>query len=306
MNDPKTYRGIMVSSTFTDLEEHRRSAIDVIHSLSFRANVMEFDGARADKDVMDSSLELVRHASAYIGVIGHKYGQTPLDETRNPDRLSITELEFNEASKLGRPILLFLMADDHPVTKDDVERDPEKIEKLEAFKKRAKLVKSDSEAERIYASFSSKKNFSEAVAIAIARLTDLIEETTEQPESDPAELPQSAELSRPNPPELRALPRYKGSHKFVGRDSELLVLDEWASGDDPNPFLLFEAIGGSGKSMLTWHWVNKRAWRTRDDWAGRFWYSFYESGATMTEFCREALSYMTGRPRSDYAKMRAR
>jgi len=40
---------------------------------------------------------------------------------RNPDGLSITELEFNEAMQLDRPILLFVMGDDHPVKKADVE-----------------------------------------------------------------------------------------------------------------------------------------------------------------------------------------
>ena len=52
---------------------------------------------------------MVRDGSAYIGVISKKYGQMPKCPTRNPDNLSITELEFNEALHLGRPILLFIM-----------------------------------------------------------------------------------------------------------------------------------------------------------------------------------------------------
>ncbi len=69
---------------------------------------------------------------------------------------------------------------------------------------------------------------------------------------------------------------------------------------DPDPMLLFEAIGGSGKSMLTWEWVTNHAVSARKDWAGRFWYSFYERGARMIDFCREALAYMTGKSRDDY------
>jgi hypothetical protein len=38
---------------------------------------------------------------------------------------------------------------------------------------------------------------------------------------------------------------------------------------------LFDAIGGSGKSMLTWEWTTEHATQVRADWAGRFWYSFY-------------------------------
>ena len=48
--------------------------------------------------------------------------------------------------------------------------------------------------------------------------------------------------------------------------------------------LLYEAMGGSGKSMLTWEWLNHHASRARTDWAGRFWYSFYEQGAGDGQF----------------------
>ena len=58
---------------------------------------MEHDSAKPDGDVVDSSLQMVRDGSAYIGVISHKYGQIPECAKRNPDGLSLTELEFNEA-----------------------------------------------------------------------------------------------------------------------------------------------------------------------------------------------------------------
>ena len=61
--------------------------------------------------------------------------------------------------------------------------------------------------------------------------------------------------------------------------------------------LLFEAIGGTGKSMLTWEWITRHATAVRTA-TGRalFWYSFYERGAVMADFCRRALAYMTRRP----------
>jgi tetratricopeptide (TPR) repeat protein len=164
--EPKLYRGIMVSSTFTDLEAHRREVIDAIHRFGFHANVMEYSGARSDADVIDTSLEMVRDSVAYLCVIGHKYGQTPEDD-RNPEGLSITELEFNEARRLGKPILLFLMADDHPVTKGDVEADRKKQRKLEAFRKHAKRVDPSKAAERVYETFSSKDEFAKKAAIAV-------------------------------------------------------------------------------------------------------------------------------------------
>lgn len=104
----------------------------------------------------------------------------------------------------------------------------------------------------------------------------------------------------PKAPGLYAEPPYIGSHSFVGRAAQLETLSEWATPDDSHPILLYEAIGGIGKSMLTWEWFTKHATNVRADWAGRFWYSFYERGATMVDFCRRALAYMTGQPRSRF------
>ena len=59
----------------------------------------------------------------------------------------------------------------------------------------------------------------------------------------------------PAPPAFYAEPPYIGSHKFVGRQAQLDVLSDWAVPADPHPVLLFDAIGGSGKSMLTWEWT---------------------------------------------------
>lgn len=165
--EPKTFRAIMVSSTFTDLEGHRREVIDAIHRFGFHANVMEYSGARSDADVIDTSLRMVRESVAYLCVIGHKYGQTPVDAGRNPKGLSITELEFNEARRLGRPILLFMMAENHPVTKGDVELDTKKGKKLEAFRKQARRVDPGAAAERVYEAFASKDEFAKKAAIAV-------------------------------------------------------------------------------------------------------------------------------------------
>jgi predicted phosphodiesterase len=77
---------------------------------------------------------------------------------------------------------------------------------------------------------------------------------------------------------------------FAGRATELALIDQWASGTDA--MLLFQAIGGMGKSMLTWHWLRTRATDVREDWAGRLWYSFYEQGADLNDFCVQALAYI--------------
>ena len=108
---PSEYHGVMVSSTFTDLEQHRTVLIKAIKDQGLTDLAMENDSAKPDVDVIDSSRQMVQDASACIGVISRKYGQTPLCPVRNLGELSITELEFNEAQRLERPIRLFIMGD---------------------------------------------------------------------------------------------------------------------------------------------------------------------------------------------------
>lgn len=106
----------------------------------------------------------------------------------------------------------------------------------------------------------------------------------------------------PQPPAFYAVPDYIGRFRFVGRNAQLKILSDWAQPDDTSSILLFGAIGGSGKSMLTWEWTTKHATAVRSDWAGRFWYSFYEKGAVMRQFCQHTLAYMTQQPFLAYEK----
>ncbi len=292
----------MVSSTFSDLEDHRQKVIDAIDSFGCKAVVMEHSTA-LDTDVIESSLSMVRDSAAYVGLISQKYGQTPIDKTRNPGGLSLTELEFNEAMRLRRPILLFIMGEDHDVKPKDVERDPAKLTKLDAFRERAKKMRDDGDVHRVYKVFNNLEELSEGALKAVGRLAPDIAPKPLEP-STAATSAQDDEL--PRPPALCALPRYAGSHAFVGRKAQLDTLDDWCSAADPSPILLFEAIGGTGKSMLTWEWLTNYSGKTRNDWAGRFWYSFYEPGATMAAFCRAALRYMTGLSVEDAAKLSPR
>jgi Domain of unknown function (DUF4062) len=88
--EPKSYRAIMVSSTFRDLEQHREHLIKAIARQDLKPNVMEDTGPLPDADVIQSSLDLVRKSAAYIGVISHRYGQVPEDQARNSAGLSLT------------------------------------------------------------------------------------------------------------------------------------------------------------------------------------------------------------------------
>jgi formylglycine-generating enzyme required for sulfatase activity len=180
---PRYYKGVMVSSTFTDLKEHRAALINIINGAGFKAVAMENDSAKSDMDVIDSSLQMVQDSTAYVLLISHKYGQTPVCTNRNPGKLSITELEFNEAERLEIPTLLFIMGDDHVIKKNDIEKDPEKEAKLNAFRERAKKMGPDSEVHRVYAEFNSLEEFKEKAAKALSDLRLDFQKTESAPSS---------------------------------------------------------------------------------------------------------------------------
>jgi len=197
---PRLIHGVMLSSTFTDLQVHRAALIKALRGEGLADVAMENDSAKPDVDVIDSSLRMVRDASAYIGIISRKYGQTLRDLKRNPDELSLTELEFQEAQRLNRPILLFIMGEKHPVLEADVEIDPVKREKLTRFRERAKQMSPDSQVHRVYATFESLEEFERKAIHAVARLRRHLSGAAAPPveeQRDPI----------PRPPALYAEPR---------------------------------------------------------------------------------------------------
>ncbi len=303
---PRDVPQVMLSSTFTDLQEHRKAIIKAVMEHELHPKVMEYSGARLTGDVVDSSLQMVRESAAYILIISRKYGQTPKCEERNPDKLSITELEFNEAQRLGRPALLFIMGENHPVTEKDIELVALKRKKLNAFRERAKKASQSSDVNRVYAEFNSLAEFKDRFAASLMELAQHLASPSDDTSKDDVQTASGPRQGTiPTPPALYAEPDYIGSHQFVGRARELEELSEWARLADPTNLLLYEAIGGNGKSMLTWEWTTRHAeqLRTGDDaWAGRFWYSFYERGAIMADFCQRALAYMTGQPLNELRK----
>jgi hypothetical protein len=288
----------MVSSTFTDFKAHREALMSAISGQGLHPIAMEQDSALPTGTVIDSSLQKVRDGAAYVGIIGARYGNIPESAECNPDGLSLTELEFREARRLGRPVLLFIMGPEHEVKQRDVEQDAEKRRRLDAFREEAKRSSADSRVHRVYKVFNSLNEFEVAATQSVAELRRFLDA-----QAAPADRPLTPAASEPAdgdnvpaPPALYAEPRYIGSHTFVGRTAQLATLNDWAAPAEAHPVLLFEAIGGTGKSMLTWEWITRHAADARDGWAGLFWYSFYEKGAIMADFCRRALAYMTGRP----------
>ncbi len=292
---------VMLSSTFFDLVEHREAVLNVMNGLQLTPLAQEFDAALPDSDLIKASLDKVDAADVYIGLIGSRYGQRPVCPVRNPDNLSLSELEFRRAVERGLPRCMFIMGANHPLTRADLDRSI--AEGSDSHDRRVAFIKA-AKADRITAEFNSKDHLKAQAERSMGALCHLLRDAeggagqpaNRQPPGPDDDIPTA-------PPAFHYVRKpYIEKQGFAGRAAELALIDTWSTG--PDAMLLFQAIGGMGKSLLTWHWVRTRSTSVRGDWAGLLWYSFYEQGADLNDFCVHALAYIREQPPSAFRQRR--
>lgn len=105
----------------------------------------------------------------------------------------------------------------------------------------------------------------------------------------PPDLPQAAEPERPT---WGLVHPYPMPPNFTGRVSERGTLTRWLNEDKEHPLLVLRALGGFGKSALTWHWLTHDVDAAK--WPKVLWWSFYEGDASFDQFVVEALGYLYG------------
>ena len=253
---------VMISSTARDLPEHRKEVMDACLRQGMFPLMMEHLPA-SDDEAIPASLRMVDEADIYLLIIANRYGYVPT--TNNPQRLSVTEHEYNRAVERKIPILTFAMHEDHPVKAADVEKGEGAV-KLEAFKKRA-LVKGT--------------NFFKSPADLRA---DVIDSLSDHRKSDLTAFHYVSDI--PHPPEVYIAHPYTllQTDSLIGRQKELKLLTDWITGKElefdnqkapANSVRIMSvvAIGGMGKSALTWKWFNDVAPQEMKNLAGRMWWS---------------------------------
>jgi tetratricopeptide (TPR) repeat protein len=88
--------------------------------------------------------------------------------------------------------------------------------------------------------------------------------------------------------------------QMAGRGRELDLLTEWITASDHRVRVLsVVAIGGMGKSAMTWKWYQDTAPTAMKPLSGRMWWSFYESDAHFENFVIRALAYVTNTPEAE-------
>lgn len=118
---------IFVSSTYIDLKIERQNVARAILNLGHFPAGMEFFPA-TDDDQMKYISSIIDDSDYYIIILGGRYGSTGLDG------LSYTEKEYDYAVEQGVPICAFIHENIEKLKYEKIEKDPNKLEKLNAFK----------------------------------------------------------------------------------------------------------------------------------------------------------------------------
>ena len=290
----------MISSTSIDLPEHRREVIEACLREGIFPIGMENLPAR-DADAIRVSLEMVYNADIYIGIFAWRYGHRPEGHD-----ISITEMEFNRAVERKIPILVFLIHKEHPLTIEMVETDKDAQKKLAELKERASKGRGRRE-------FKSPEDLRGEVIHALSDLQQRERESSGEkavPDFHPPNL-------IPKPPEPYIARSFSLSAStgesdgvrcrnfyLVGRQAELNLLTDWVTTNRQVPagtrIFNLVAIGGMGKSALTWNWFNDIVLNELPKLAGRLWWSLCD--AHWENFIIRALAYVSGQSEKSRAR----
>lgn len=120
---------IFVSSTFTDLAEHRRAVWDLLDTFDVNVRGMEAFGARTEAP-LETCLAEVEQSNVYLGIIGFRLGS--IDEASGK---SFTQREYERAGELNLEILIYLRDENATVRLTDFDLEAVPREKLASFKR---------------------------------------------------------------------------------------------------------------------------------------------------------------------------
>ena len=96
---------VFVSSTVDAMKSHRSELIRAVQRLGYHARNMENFGARPGNPWAECRDEIAK-CDVFLGFYGREYGSIPT--TENPEGRSFVELEFEEATRIGRRRLCYI------------------------------------------------------------------------------------------------------------------------------------------------------------------------------------------------------
>jgi tetratricopeptide (TPR) repeat protein len=246
---------VFISSTFIDLKEYREAAIKVVNRYKGVPLAMEFFMSQSEEPTKVCKKE-IHECDVFVGIYAHRYGFIPGGKKK-----SITQQEYELAKKLKKDCLCFIIDKDFPWKPRFIEHDKQK--ELGDFLK-------DVKTERTCSFFTTAADFEIKLSTSIGKFI-----AGKSAAAGPGEKRAADGACIPVAPTPFIAHPYPLLQNFTGRDAEQAMLSNWLFNEE-KPVLVIEAIGGMGKSALTWVWLHNHILEPGVEIDGVFWWSFYE------------------------------
>ena len=148
---------IFISATTRDLGSFRKGVRDVLFKKD-ALSVIQDDFPPDHRSVVAMLQDRIGQCSAVICLVGCSYGHEPLKRDADQPRRSYTQLEYEIAVELGKPVFVFVATDD--CTFDAVPDEPEELRALQR-----EHVKRIVATDQIRMAFRSVEHLTEQVRI---------------------------------------------------------------------------------------------------------------------------------------------
>lgn len=149
---------IFISSTYSDLQEHRERVIKVLKQAESEIEAMELWLASPTSPI-EKCLKHLKKSNLLITIIAHRYGSL------TEEGISFTEAEYEYSKNLKIDSLVFIIEDHYKIDPSQIDYD--NIEKLLSFKKRLK-------AEHMVSFFTTPDDLAKKVLLSFIEYTQSI------------------------------------------------------------------------------------------------------------------------------------
>lgn len=239
---------IFISSTFKDLELERDKLAQIFRNLQQKfyerkIAIVPYDlrwrQKHDEEDLVSWCLEKIDECQYFVGILGHRYGWRPEKDVtgkENGERLSITEMEIRHSqNKIDRDKRFYLLEDRE---RDDVDELAEDLQSIKNLKEKLRDA-----GEHTFAYISSETILQTIEGELEARLQ--------------RDYPQEMSFQVSSMSDSRADIINEKVKGFVGRETYLQQLRDFAANDDAHNYLCVCAVAGTGKSALLAYFIHE-------------------------------------------------
>ena len=279
---------IFVSSTVKDLGDLRAEFYRRLKELGHTSWFSEKDDfpTNLHPDAMTNCLKVAEECELFIVLLDKRAGLPYKKREGSPYQdlfdLTISEAEYRCARKKGKPICIFI--------RKKAENESAIYRQITDEEKR-KSMKWYSEP-GIYEFY--ERLMHEKPNVPWRYTFDSINEMMGQLNAVIGEVQAKYSVSYfPTPPQPYFVHIYPMQKNFTGRVAERTMLTEWLT-KGRHPMLVLNAIGGMGKTALSWYWVQEDVIKGGLAPLGIIWFSFYEKENSFEKFLNNAIVYVTG------------